>query len=76
MDQATAIQKYEDALTSFLVHVRTGLQFDFELQTQFHKASLDAEPYRRTPEYCDAVLRADSRAWDLARPASRAARGE
>jgi len=68
MDQAMAIQKYEDALTSLLVHVRTGQQFDFDLQTQFHKISLDAEPYRNTTEYRDAVFRADSRAWDLARP--------
>jgi hypothetical protein len=71
MDQATAIQKYEDALTSLLVHARTGRQFDFDLQTQFHKVSVDAEPYRNTPEYRDAVFRADSRAWDLARPANR-----
>jgi len=71
MDQATAIQKYEDALTSLLVHVRTGRQFDFDLQTQFHKVSLDAEPYRNTLEYRDAVFRADSRAWDLARPENR-----
>jgi hypothetical protein len=66
MDQSTAIQKYEDALSSLLVHTRTGRQFDFNLQTQFHKVSLDAEPYRHTPEYRDAVFRADSRAWDLA----------
>ena len=70
MDQATAVQKYEDALTSLLVHVRTGRQFDFDLQTQFHNVSLDAEPYRNTPEYRDAVFRADSSAWDLARPAT------
>jgi hypothetical protein len=56
MDQATAIQKYEDAFTSLLVHVRTGRPFDFDLQTQFHMVSLDAEPYRKTPEYRDAVL--------------------
>jgi hypothetical protein len=58
-DQAAAIHRYEDALASLLVHQRIGQQFDFDLQTQFHEISIDAEPYRDTPEYSDAVRRAD-----------------
>ena len=65
MDQSTVIRKYEDALTSLLVHVRTGQQFDFDLQTQFHEISLEVEPYSDTPEYGGAVLRAERRACPL-----------
>lgn len=65
-DQATTIQKYEDALTTLLFYARTGRQFDSHLKTQFHDVSLDVEPYKDTFEYHDAIFRADSRAWDLA----------
>lgn len=65
-DQAATIVKYEDALTTLLLYMRTGRRYDFNLQTQFQEVSHDAEPYKHTPEYREAVFRADSRSWDLA----------
>lgn len=68
-EAAAAIQKYEDAITCLLTYVRSGRwdQFDFDLRTQLHEASIKVGQYRGTLAYRDAVFRADSRAGQLAR---------
>lgn len=63
---AAAIQEYEHAMANFLARERSGEdgQSDFELRTRLYVADIEIErlQLRHTPAYCEAVLRADSRA--------------
>ena len=62
MNQTTAIEKYEDALANFFVHLYSHQHFDFALQTQFYEVGCEAEQYKNTTEYRDAVVHAERRA--------------
>jgi outer membrane protein TolC len=66
-DKAAALQEYEDALTEYLAQARSAQRgrSNLELANRLYEADMEIERHgvRDTPEYKDAVLGADTRAW-------------
>jgi hypothetical protein len=63
---AGALQEYEDALTEFLISVRTrDGRSDFPLRQRLYMAGIEIQrlKLRGTPAYSEAVLRADRNSW-------------
>lgn len=64
--KATALHRYEDALTIFLTHSPDRQDGDLDLRTRIRLYDADKEiekhGLRSTPEYNEAVLRADRNA--------------
>jgi hypothetical protein len=64
--KAKALREYEDALTFFLAHSpdREDGDFDLKMRIRLYDADKEIELHglRRTPEYNEAVLRADRNA--------------
>ena len=63
---AGALQEYENAMTDFLISVRTrDSRSDFPLRQRLYAASMQIErlKLRGTSAYNDAVLRADRNSW-------------
>ena len=63
---AKALHEYEEAMMEFLTSVRArDSRSDFPLRQRLYTAGMEIErlKLRGTPEYSDAVLRADRNSW-------------